>query len=125
LKETITTSAEAEGRFIRQTSGRNLYAIVRLKVEPLGRGKGIVFANALAEGVLPQEYIKPIEEGVRESAENGVVRGFPMTDLRVTLLGGSYHEVDSSAMAFKTAGAMGFKEAARRAKPVIFEPGTD
>jgi elongation factor G len=95
-RETITTSAEAEGRFIRQSGGHNQYAIVWLKMEPLERGKGIEFINALAEGVLPQEYIKSVEEGIREGAENGILRGLPMTDLRVTLLDGSYHEVDSS-----------------------------
>jgi len=122
FRETITTSAEAEGRFIRQSGGRNQYAVVWLKIEPLERGKGIEFVNALAEGVLPQEYIKSVEEGVRESLEQGILRGYPMTDLRVTLLDGSYHKVDSSAMAFKTAGSIGFKEAARRAHPIVLEP---
>ena len=124
FRETITTSAEAEGRFVRQTSGNNLYGIVWLKVEPLERGRGFEFVNALAEGILPQEYIKPIEEGVREGMENGVVRGYPMTDLRVTLFNGSYHEVDSRAMAFKVAGAIGLKEAVRKAHPIVLEPDT-
>lgn len=121
FRETITTSAEARGRFIRQTSGRNLYGDVWLRVEPLEYGNGIEFINALAEGVIPDEYIKPIEEGVREAAENGVLRGLPMTDLRVTLFGGSHHPVDSSAMAFKIAGAIGVKEAVIKANPIVRE----
>ncbi len=125
FRETITASAEAEGRFARQTGGRNQFAVVRLRVEPLGRGKGIEFVNALAEGVLPQEYIKPIEDGVRASLEQGFVRRYPMTDLRVTLLDGSYHETNSSATAFQIAGSIGLKEAVIKAHPIVIEPDAD
>jgi elongation factor G len=125
FRETITASAVARGRFSRQTGGRSVYADVWLKVEPLKRGKGFEFVNAVAEGVLPQEYFKPIEEGVREAMEHGLLRGHPMTDLRVILLDGSYHRVDSSASAFKSAGLLGFKEAVRKANPIILEPDAD
>lgn len=126
FRETITTSAEAEGRIRRQVGGRGLYGVVRLRVEPLERGQDFEFVNALPpENTLPDEYIKPIEEGVRESMEGGVVAGYPMTDLRVTLLDGSYTVVDSSAMAFKMAGSLGFKEAARKANPIVLGPDAD
>ena len=122
FKETITNQAQAEGRFIRQTGGHGQYGDVWLKVEPLERGKGFEFANAIIGGSVPREYVKPTEEGVREAMESGVLAGYPMIDLRVTLFDGSYHEVDSSEMAFKTAGSIGFKEAARKAHPVLLEP---
>jgi elongation factor G len=122
FKETITSTAQAEGRFVRQSGGRGQYGDVWLKVEPQERGKGFEFVNGIIGGVVPREYIKPTEEGVREAMENGVVAGYPMVDLRVTLFDGSYHEVDSSEMAFKTAGSMGFKEAVRKANPVLLEP---
>jgi elongation factor G len=122
FKETITSTAQAEGRFIRQSGGRGQYGDVWLKVEPLERSKGFEFVNGIIGGVVPREYIKPTEEGVREAMENGVLAGYPMVDLRVTLFDGSYHDVDSSEMAFKTAGSMGFKEAARKAHPVLLEP---
>ncbi len=121
-KETITSTAQAEGRFVRQTGGRGQYGDVWLKVEPLERGKGFEFVNAIVGGVVPREYIKPTEDGVREAMETGVLAGYPMIDVRVTLFDGSYHEVDSSEMAFKTAGSMAFKEAARKASPVLLEP---
>jgi elongation factor G len=122
FKETITSTAQAEGRFIRQSGGRGQYGDVWLKVEPLERSKGFEFVNGIVGGVVPREYIKPTEEGVREAMENGVLAGYPMVDVRVTLFDGSYHDVDSSEMAFKTAGSMGFKEAARKAHPVLLEP---
>ncbi len=121
-KETITGAAQAEGRFVRQTGGRGQYGDVWLKVEPLERGKGFEFVNAIVGGVVPREYIKPTEEGVREAMENGILAGYPVVDVRVTLFDGSYHEVDSSEMAFKTAGLIAFKEAARKANPVLLEP---
>ncbi|HLV99906.1 MAG TPA: elongation factor G [Ktedonobacterales bacterium] len=122
FKETITSNAQAEGRFVRQTGGRGQYGDVWLKVEPMERGKGFEFVNGIIGGVVPREYIKPTEEGVREAMENGVLAGYPMVDVKVTLFDGSYHDVDSSEMAFKTAGSMGFKEAARKAHPVLLEP---
>jgi len=122
FKETISGTAQAEGRFIRQSGGRGQYGDVWLKVEPMERGKGFEFVNGIIGGSVPREYIKPTEEGVREAMEGGVIAGYPMIDLRVTLFDGSYHEVDSSEMAFKTAGSMGFKEAARKANPILLEP---
>src|SRR5262249_14601064 len=122
FRETITTSAEARGRCVRQWTEPALYGDVWLRIEPLERGQGFEFVNALAEGIIPDEYIKPIEEGVREAMEAGILAGYPMTDLRVTLFNGSYHEVDSSARAFKMAGSIGFKEAARKAHPIVLEP---
>jgi len=121
-KETITGTAQAQGRFVRQSGGRGQYGDVWLKVEPMERGKGFEFVNGIIGGAVPREYIKPTEEGVREAMENGILAGYPMVDIRVTLFDGSYHEVDSSEMAFKTAGSIGFKEAARKANPVLLEP---
>jgi elongation factor G len=122
LRETITTSAEARGRNVHWPSEPPIYGDVRLRVEPLERGKGFEFVNGLAEGIIPQEYIEPIEEGVREAMEQGVLKGYPLTDLRVTLFDGSYHEVDSSARAFKKAGAMALKTAVEKANPMVLEP---
>ncbi len=122
FKETVTATAQAEGRFVRQTGGHGQYGDVWLKIEPLERNKGFEFVNGIIGGTVPREYIKPTEQGVREAMENGVLAGYPMVDLRVTLFDGSYHDVDSSEMAFKTAGSMGFKEAARKAHPILLEP---
>jgi elongation factor G len=122
FKETITSQAQAEGRFVRQTGGHGQYGDVWLRVEPLERGKGFEFVNAIVGGAVPREYVRPTEDGVREAMESGVLAGYPMIDVRVTLFDGSYHEVDSSEMAFKTAGSIGFKEAARKAHPVLLEP---
>jgi len=121
-KETITTTAQAQGRFVRQTGGHGQYGDVWLRVEPLERGKGFEFVNAVIGGAVPKEFIRPVEEGVREAMESGVVAGYPMIDIRVTLFDGSYHEVDSSEMAFKTAGSIGFRNAALKAHPVLLEP---
>ncbi len=121
-RETITQTAQANGRFVRQSGGRGQYGDVWLRVEPLEAGKGFEFVNAIVGGVVPKEYIKPVEEGVREALEAGVIAGYPMIDIRVTLYDGSYHEVDSSEMAFKTAGSIGVREAARKAKPILLEP---
>ncbi len=121
-KETIVQPANAEGRYIRQTGGRGQYGTVEITVQPLPRGSGVEFANEITKGAIPQEYIPAVEVGIREAAEVGVLAGYPMVDLQVTLLDGSYHEVDSSDIAFKIAGSMAFKEAAQRAKPVLLEP---
>jgi elongation factor G len=121
-RETITKQAQAQGRFVRQSGGRGQFGDVWIRVEPLERGKGFEFVNGIVGGVVPREYIKPTEEGIRETLENGVVAGYPMVDVRATLYDGSYHEVDSSEMAFKTAGSMGFRNAAEKAGPVLLEP---
>jgi elongation factor G len=120
-RETISVGVEAEGRFIRQTGGRGQYGHVKIRVEPLTTG-GFEFLNKIVGGVIPREYIPAAEKGIREAMEGGVLAGYPMVDVRVILLDGSYHEVDSSEMAFKIAGSMAFKDAARRAKPILLEP---
>jgi len=120
-RETISVGVEAEGRFIRQTGGRGQYGHVKIRVEPLTTG-GFEFLNKIVGGVIPREYIPAAEKGIREAMEGGVLAGYPIVDVRVILLDGSYHEVDSSEMAFKIAGSMAFKDAARRAKPILLEP---
>ena len=121
-RETITQSAQAQGRYVRQTGGKGQYGDVWLRVEPLERGKGVEFVNAIVGGSVPREFIKPVEEGVREKLESGVVAGYPIIDLRVTLYDGSYHEVDSSEMSFKMAGSIGVEAAVRKANPTLLEP---
>ncbi len=121
-RETIRQKAEAQGRFVRQTGGRGQYGDVWLEVEPLPPGQGLLFENKVVGGAIPREFIPAVEKGVREALETGVLAGYPMTDVKVTLTDGSYHEVDSSEIAFKIAGSMAFKEACRRAKPVLLEP---
>jgi elongation factor G len=121
-RETIRKSAEAEGRHVKQSGGRGQYGVVKLRIEPLPQGSGFEFVNDIYGGTVPKEYIGPVEVGVKEALEGGVLAGFPMSDVKVTLYDGSYHEVDSSEMAFKIAGSIGLKEAARRAKPVLLEP---
>ncbi len=121
-KETITTKAQAEGKYIRQTGGRGQYGHCWLSVEPLEPGSGFIFENKIVGGVVPKEYIPAIEKGVREAMELGVLAGYPVIDIKVTLFDGSYHEVDSSEMAFKIAASMGFKEAFMKAKPILLEP---
>ena len=121
-RETIRQKAEAQGRFIRQTGGRGQYGDVWLEVEPLAPGQGRLFESKIVGGVIPREFIPSVEKGVREAMETGVLAGYPVTDVKVTLTDGSYHEVDSSELAFKIAGSMAFKEACRRAKPVLLEP---
>ncbi|HUK15396.1 MAG TPA: elongation factor G [Bryobacteraceae bacterium] len=120
-RETIRKSAEAEGRHIKQTGGHGQYGHVKLRVEPLPGG-GFEFVNEITGGRVPREYIGPTEVGVKEALEGGILAGFPMSDVKVTLYDGSYHDVDSSEMAFKIAGSIGLKEAARKAKPVLLEP---
>ncbi len=121
-KETLTVPAEGEGRYVRQTGGRGQYGHVKLRIAPRKPGEGFEFVNEIVGGVVPREFIKPVEEGVREALSSGVLAGYPVDDVSVTLYDGSYHEVDSSELAFKIAGSMGFKEAARRANPVLLEP---
>ena len=121
-RETIRRPARAEGRYIRQTGGRGQYGHVWLQVEPLPRGSGIEFVDKITGGRIPREFIPPVQAGVREAAEAGVLAGYPMVDVRATLVDGSYHEVDSSEMAFKIAGSMAFKAAAEQASPVLLEP---
>jgi elongation factor G len=121
-REAITRPARAEGRFVRQTGGRGQYGHVVLEVEPLEPGQGFVFENAVVGGVVPKEYIPAVEAGVREALDTGALAGFPIVDIKVRLVDGSYHEVDSSEMAFKIAGSLGLKECVRQAAPVIKEP---
>ena len=121
-RETIRKTVEQEGKFVRQSGGRGQYGHVYLKIEPLPAGEGYEFVNAIVGGVVPKEYIPAVDRGVREQMENGVVAGYPMQDCRVTLYDGSYHDVDSSEMAFKIAGSMGFREGANKADPVLLEP---
>ena len=121
-RETIRKPAEAHGRFVRQTGGRGQYGDVRIRVEPLAGGSGFEFVNAITGGAVPREFIGPTEAGIKEALEGGVLAGYPMSDVRVTLYDGSYHDVDSSEMAFKIAGSMALKDAARKARPVLLEP---
>jgi len=121
-RETIRQRAEAEGKFIRQTGGRGQYGHVKIVLEPLESGGGFEFVNEIVGGAIPREYIAPVEHGVKEALETGVLAGYEVVDVKVTLIDGSYHEVDSSEIAFKIAGSMALKEAARHAKPVLLEP---
>jgi elongation factor G len=121
-KETVRQPAEAEARYIRQTGGRGQYGHVEIILEPLPRGTGIEFEDEIKGGDIPREFIPPVEDGIREAAESGVLAGYPVVDFRARLIDGSYHEVDSSEIAFKIAGSMAFKEAMAKAKPVLLEP---
>jgi len=121
-RETIRRAVEAEGRFVRQTGGHGQFGVVDLRVEPLGKGSGFEFIDATKGGSIPRNFIPSVEAGVKESMENGVLAGYPMVDIRATLLDGQYHEVDSSEIAFKIAGSMAFREAAEKAKPILLEP---
>jgi len=123
-RETIRKAAEAQGRYVRQTGGRGQYGDVYLEVEP-NPGKGFEFENKIVGGTVPREYIPAVEKGVREALDTGVLAGYPIVDIKVRLTDGSYHDVDSSEMAFKIAASIGFKEACRRAKPVLLEPVMD
>jgi elongation factor G len=124
-KETIKKEAEAEGKFIRQTGGRGQYGHVKILVNPLNRGEGFKFENKIVGGTIPKEYIPAVEKGIVEAMETGVLAGYPVVDVQVTLYDGSYHEVDSSEMAFKIAGSMAFKEGCRRSELVLLEPIMD
>ncbi|MBQ3365214.1 MAG: elongation factor G [Acidaminococcaceae bacterium] len=121
-RETIRKAVKAEGKFIRQSGGKGQYGHCWLEITPLEMGAGFTFDNKVVGGAIPKEYIAPIEAGVKEAMENGVVAGYPMVDIGVTVYDGSYHEVDSSEMAFKIAGSMGFKAGAEKASPVLLEP---
>ncbi len=121
-RETIRKSVEQEGKFVRQSGGRGQYGHVYLRIEPRKAGEGYEFVNGIVGGVVPREYIGAVDKGVQEQMENGVVAGYPVVDCRVTLYDGSYHDVDSSEMAFKIAGSMGFREGAQKAQPVLLEP---
>ncbi len=121
-RETITKKVEAEGKFIRQSGGRGQYGHVWLRLEPKEQGSGYEFVNEIVGGVVPREYIPVVDKGVQEQMENGVLAGYPMVDVKVTLFDGSYHDVDSNEMAFKIAGSMGFRNGALKAGPVLLEP---
>jgi len=121
-RETIRSAVEQEGKFVRQSGGRGQYGHVWLRLEPLEPGTGYEFVNGIVGGAVPREYIGPVDKGIQEQMENGVLAGFPVVDVRVTLFDGSYHDVDSSEMAFKIAGSMGFREGALKARPVLLEP---
>jgi elongation factor G len=121
-KETITVAVRSEGRFIKQTGGHGQYGHVRLELEPLERGKGFEFVNKIQGGVIPRQFVSAIEQGVREALENGVLASYPIVDIRATAYDGSYHQVDSSDIAFKMAGSMALRDGVRKAEPVLLEP---
>ena len=121
-RETIRGAVEQEGKYIKQSGGRGQYGHVWIKIEPQEAGKGYEFENAIVGGSIPREYIPAVDKGIQEQMQNGVIAGYPVVDVKVTLFDGSFHEVDSNEMAFKVAGSMAFKEGARKAKPVILEP---
>ena len=121
-RETIRKRSDAEGKYIRQTGGSGQYGHVKIRIEPNEAGKGYEFVNEIVGGVVPREYIKPVDQGIKEALEGGVLAGYEMVDVKAILYDGSYHEVDSNEMAFKIAGSMAFKEAARKASPVLLEP---
>jgi len=121
-RETIRKHAEAEGKYIRQTGGRGQYGHAKIRLDPQPAGTGYEFVNDIVGGSVPKEFIKPIDQGIQEALEGGILAGYPMVDVKATLYDGSYHDVDSNEMAFKIAGSMAFKEAARKASPVLLEP---
>lgn len=121
-RETIRSAVEQEGKYVRQSGGRGQYGHVWIKIEPQEAGKGYAFENAIVGGAIPREYIPAVDKGIQEQLQNGVIAGYPVVDVKVTLYDGSYHDVDSNEMAFKIAGSMAFKEGAKKAKPVILEP---
>jgi elongation factor G len=121
-RETIRKHSEAEGKYIRQTGGKGQYGHAKIKLDPQPPGTGYEFVNDITGGSVPKEFIKPIDQGIREALEGGILAGYPMVDVKATLYDGSYHDVDSNEMAFKIAGSMAFKEAARKASPVLLEP---
>jgi elongation factor G len=121
-KETVTRASEGEGRYIKQTGGRGQYGHAKIRMIPRKPGEGYEFENEIVGGSIPKEYIKPIDQGIREAMTTGVLAGYPMDDVKIELYDGSYHDVDSSEMAFKIAGSMAFKDAAKKAHPVLLEP---
>src|SRR5207249_11235242 len=124
-REAIRKHAEAQGKFVRQTGGRGQYGDVYIEVDPNEPGGGFVFENKIVGGAVPREYVPAVEKGIKEAAETGVLAGYPVVDIKVSLTDGSYHDVDSSEMAFKIAASIGFKEGCRKAKPVLLEPVMD
>jgi elongation factor G len=124
-RETITETAEGEGKYVRQTGGRGQYGHVKLKVAPLKAGSGFEFVNDIVGGTIPREYFKPIENGITQALDRGILCGYPLVDVQVTLFDGSFHDVDSSEMAFSIAGSMGFQDGAKKAGPVVLEPIMD
>jgi elongation factor G len=121
-RETIGQPVDVETRFVRQSGGKGQYGHVKIKAEPLDQGTGFEFVNAIVGGVIPKEYIPAVQNGIAEAMQTGVVSGYPVVDMKITLYDGSYHEVDSSEMAFKIAGSMALKDAVRKGKPVLLEP---
>ena len=121
-KETITRSVKAEGRFVRQSGGHGQYGHVWVELEPLARGDGYQFVDKIRAGAVPKQYIPPVERGIREAMATGVLAGYPLVDIRATVFDGSYHEVDSSEVAFRMAGSMALKQGAQKAGPVLLEP---
>jgi elongation factor G len=121
-RETITVPVKVEGRFIKQTGGRGQYGHVRIELQPGKRGSGFEFVNGIKGGIIPRQYITPVESGVREAMEGGVIAGYPLVDIKATLYDGSFHEVDSSELAFRIAGTMALKDGVKRAKPILLEP---
>ncbi|MCW8798691.1 MAG: elongation factor G, partial [Prosthecochloris sp.] len=121
-RETIKKAVDHEGKFVRQSGGKGQFGLVNLKVEPLEQGKGYEFVDAIKGGVIPKEYIPAVSNGIQEAMKDGVIAGYPVQDVKVTLYDGKYHDVDSSEMAFKIAGSIGFKGAVRKADPVLLEP---
>ena len=121
-RETIRAASKAEGKFVRQSGGRGQYGHVYVELQPLEPGTGFVFESKVVGGTVPREYWSAVEKGIKEALDNGILAGYPVVDIKAILYDGSYHEVDSSEMAFKIAGSMGFKEAAKKAKPIILEP---
>jgi elongation factor G len=124
-KETIRRKIEQEGKFVHQSGGRGQFGHVVIEIEPNEPGKGFEFESRIVGGVVPKEYVKPTMEGIRQAMQTGVLAGYPMVDIKAALIDGSYHEVDSSEMAFKIAGSMAFKEGAKKASPVLLEPMMD
>jgi elongation factor G len=124
-RETIRRASEAEGRFVRQTGGHGQFGVVDLRIEPLEKGGGFEFVDGTKGGSIPRNFIPSVEDGVKEAMENGMLAGYPMVDIRATVTDGKYHEVDSSEIAFRIAGAMAFKEACEKASPVLLEPVMD
>jgi elongation factor G len=121
-RETIRTASKAEGRFVRQSGGRGQYGHVYIEIAPSEPGKGLDFESKIVGGAIPREYIGPVEKGIKEAMDSGVLAGYPVVDVKATLYDGSFHEVDSSEIAFKIAGSMAFREASKKANPVLLEP---
>ena len=121
-RETVKKAIECEGKFIRQTGGKGQYGHVVLLIEPSERGKGFKFINKIAAGAIPKEFVPGINKGIQEQMENGIIAGYPVVDVKVTLVDGTYHEVDSSELAFKIAASIGFREGAEKASPTVLEP---